>query len=415
ELALSALPAPGDAAVAEARQEMQRLLRQAELRSQALGAARLLAEAAEADLQEASAAPLPSATLNGSGNATGQRSYGLQQNGQQLRADLTVSAPLFDGGYRDELVNWRARLLEAARQSELDAREQVALQTLSQALERQRYLLQAEVYERYTASMGCLVTALEQIVAADRGRASELLQARNTYRQADLALAQARSQQRQAEIRLRRYIGDGTPLPQAPLQALLAGPPPLQQTLDAAAQASAIAQLGAQAEAQQHLTRALRAQRGPQWNWSVSGTRVAGGTGGAYSAWSGGISVAVPLLDPTAKPALAASALRGEASLAQREEALSQRLARVGETQEQAESALDRARRATEVLQVSQRLRQATRLQWQQLGRRSLFDVISTEGDFHNLQVTRINALLDAQQASALLWSLGLGVTSALQ
>ncbi|WP_157269901.1 TolC family protein [Azohydromonas aeria] len=406
------LPADAQAAAA-ARRELQALLAQAEARSAAVGAARLLAEAAQSDLEEARAAPLPRATLSSSALANGQRVAGLQRNGSQARADLNVSAPLWDAGYSAALADWRARLLDAARLGELDTREQVALQTLSSALEQQRYGLQARVYERYTARMGCLVGALEQIVAADRGRASELLQARNTQRQAELALAQARSQQRQAEIRLRRFIGDAS-LPTAPLQLLLQQPPPLQRALDEAARASAVAQLTAQAEAQRELTRALRAQRQPQWSWSVGGTQLAG-SGGASTVWSGGISVSVPLLDPTAQPAIRASAQRGEAAVAQRDEALSQRLERVAGLHEQADAAFERALRSAEVLQVSQRLRQATRLQWQQLGRRSLFDVISTEGDFHNLQVTRINALLDAQQATALLWSLGTGVAAGVE
>lgn len=412
---VGALPGVGDPdAIAAARREVQAMLQQSEARSQQLGAARLLAEAAAADLAEARALPLPRAVLNAGANGAGQSIYGTHKSGLQGRAELTLGAPLYDAGYNDALVGWRERLAEAARQGELDTREQVALQTLSAALEQQRYRLQAGVYERYAARMECLVGALEQVVAADRGRASELLQARNTKRQAELALAQARSQQRQAELRLRRLIGEGLPL-QAPLHALLPAPPPLEPMLDAAAQASAIAQLGAQAAAQAYLTQAQRAQRKPQWSWSVSGSRVGGGASSAYSAWSGGINVSVPLLDPAAQPAINAAAARSEAARAQRDEALSVRLGRVAETHEQARAAFERAQQSIEALQVSQRLRQATRLQWQQLGRRSLFDVISTEGDFHNLQVTRINALVDAQQATALLWSLGAGVGAGVE
>ncbi|WP_169805848.1 TolC family protein [Azohydromonas lata] len=395
-----------------ARLDMQALLRQAEQRSAAVGAAQLLAAAAQSDVEEARAAPLPRATLSGGLASANQNAYGIQSNGRQARADVTLSAPLFDSGYSHALLDWRARLLDAARLGELDTREQVALQVLSSALDEQRYGLQSQVYERYTARMSCLVGALEQIVAADRGRASELLQARNTQRQAELALGQARSQQRLAEIRLRRFIGDA-PLPRAPLHVLLMPPPPLERMLDEAGHASAIAQLTAQAQAQQDLTRALQAQRRPQWSWNINGARTTGSS--TSTVWSGGINVSVPLLDLTAQPAIRASAQRGEAAVAQRNEALSQRLERVAELHEQARVAFDRAQRSAEVLQVSQQLRQATRMQWQQLGRRSLFDVISTEGDFHNLQVTRINALLDAQQATALLWSLGPGLTEGLQ
>lgn len=405
--------APGEQAAVQARQTLQALLQQALDHSQGVGAARLLSEAAESDLEEAQLQPLPRAALGVSTTTVGVRQSGVQLNGQQWRADLSVSAPLFDAGRSAALTAWRERLLEAARLNELDAREQVALQTVLQALEQQRYRLQAEVYGHYVARMGCLVGALERIVQADRGRASELLQVRNTLRQAQLAEAQVRSLQRQAEIRLRRLTGGQLP-PPAPLEALLRAPPALERTLDEAARASPVRQLSAQAEAQLQLLRAQRAERKPQWSWSVSRLRAAGGTSDAHTSWSAGINMSMPLLDLTAEPALRASAQRSEAALAQRDEVLATRLQRVAETHEQARTAFERARASAEVLQGSQRLREATLLQWQQLGRRSLFDVISTESEYHNLLVTRINALLDGQQATAQLWSLGQGVSAAL-
>lgn len=403
-------PAPQD--VTAARQALLELLQQAQARSQQVGAAQLLAQAAQGDLEEAQALPLPRVTLGGSLNTLSQRQEFINRSGTQAQGQLGVSAPLFDAGRNQALADWRERLLESARQGELDAREQVALQTVSLALEQQRYRRQAEVYGRYVARMSCLVGALERIVAVDRGRASELLQTRNTLRQAELALTQARSQQRQVESRLRRFVGETLPAP-APLEVLLEALPPLETALEQAAHASAITQLNAQAEAQEHLARATAAIYRPQWSWSVQGSRTAGM--GPVTVWSGGVSVNVPLLDLTAEPATRAAQLRAAAVRAQRDEALSQRLQRVAETHEQARAAFERAQSSAAVLQGSQQLREATLQQWQQLGRRSLFDVISTESEYHNLQVTRVNALLDAQQAVALLWSLGAGIGAALQ
>jgi outer membrane protein TolC len=399
--------------VAEARQTLRTLLQQAQARSQSIGAARLLAEAAQSDLQEAQATPLPRVTLGAAANGVSQHYATLRLEGLQGQLNVNVSAPLFDAGRSAALVNWRERLLEAARQGEIDAREQVALQTVSLALDQQRYRLQAEVYARYTSRMGCLAGALERIVAADRGRASELLQVRNTLRQAELALAQSQSLQRQVETRLRRFVGESLP-PPAPLEALLPGPPALEPLLSEAAAASPIAQLSAQAQAQAYLARAVRANASPQLSWSVNGSRQAGTTT-PTTVWSGGVSLNVPLVDRSLEPAQRAAALRAEAALAQRDDALASRLQRVAETHEQARAAFERAQASAEVLQGSQRLREATLQQWQQLGRRSLFDVISTESEYHNLQVTRVNALLDAQQATALLWSLGSGVAAGVE
>jgi len=68
-----------------------------------------------------------------------------------------------------------------------------------------------------------------------------------------------------------------------------------------------------------------------------------------------------------------------------------------------------------DVLKNSDRVRSDTVQQWRQIGRRSLFDVMSAESDHYSLRIAYVNALHDAQQSTALLWSLGLGVAARLQ
>ncbi|MBN4659134.1 transporter, partial [Escherichia coli] len=99
---------------------------------------------------------------------------------------------------------YRKELSNAARFSLQAAQEQVALETISAALERARYRQQAQVYQQFSRKMACLVDALTQIVAEDRGRASELVQARKSQLQAELSRDAAMAQGRQAEIRLRK-------------------------------------------------------------------------------------------------------------------------------------------------------------------------------------------------------------------
>ena len=100
---------------------------------------------------------------------------------------MNVSAPIYDGGRISDLTDWRRHLAEAARFNEISAQEQVALQTVSLALERSRYSVESQVYEQYAHKMGCLVDALQMIVSVDRGRTSELVQARKTQQQAELS------------------------------------------------------------------------------------------------------------------------------------------------------------------------------------------------------------------------------------
>ncbi len=126
----------------------------------------------------------------------------------------------------------------------------------------------------------------------------------------------------------------------------------------------------------------------------------------------------LPLLNPGASQAVDAARWRALASREQLEDAIESKRARVREVHEQARSSLDRAARVQAVLRDSQQLRASTQLQWQQLGRRSLFDVMGAEAEHYNLRISHVNALIDAQQLNATLKSLGaglLGVPAAAQ
>ena len=120
----------------------------------------------------------------------------------------------------------------------------------------------------------------------------------------------------------------------------------------------------------------------------------------------------VPLFNAGAEHAQSAAKLRAQAIARQLDDVLEARKARVFEVHAQASSALDRARRVANVLKDSDTLRVYTVQQWRQLGKRSLFDVMAAEGDHYNLRVSYINALYDALQANAMLYSLGTGLNA---
>lgn len=395
---------------AAARSALRDLVGEALRRSQAIGAARLLAEAADDDLAETRASLRPQAALSGSAAQIGSSGDQLLgTHGGQARAGLNLSAPLYDAGRGDALVEWRGHLLEAARLAQLGAHEQVGLQTVALALERDRHGRQVEVWRQHVGRLACLVDSLEQIVAADKGRGSELVQARKTLRQAELAQAQTTAQQRQVEIRLRRFVGEAKPLPDGVAAALADLPPATELQLEAS-RAAEIVQLEQQAEAQSSYARAVVAGQKPQLGWAVSAARAWGAS--SSTSWSAGVNLNVPLLNPGADPAASAAQRRALAAREQRDDALAARLNRITETHEQALAAFDRVRRTQAVLGDSERVREATRQQWQQLGRRSLFDVMAAESEHHALQAAGVDALHDGRQAIALLWSLGPGLVA---
>jgi outer membrane protein, adhesin transport system len=415
----AASPPGGAAPAPDPRAALNTLVRQALERSHQLGAARLLAEAAEDDIAEARAARGIQASLGlGLGPGGSQNNLGTETSDVQLRTTLGVSQLLWDGGRTRALVDWRTQLAESARQGHLSLQEQVALNAVSLALERSRFRQHVQVYGQYVRKMGCLVDALETIVRADRGRASELVQARKSLQQAELAKAQAHSQARQVDVRLRRLVGDTIPSTEG-VASLLLGVEALDTLVADVERSADIAALTAQVAAAGRLADAAAAAGGPQLSWNLSGSHAAGRGGtqdrtrnGSYSV---GIALNVPLLNPGADPARDSARKRARAAELQRQEALEQRRWRVAELHEQTTSSFDRLRRVGGVLRDSDQLRGFTLQQWQQLGRRSLFDVMNAEAEHYNLRIAYVNALHDGQQLNANLLSLGRGVTAWLR
>ena len=408
----------GDAAVVEVasadpRSQLQELIQRSLRRSLPIGAGRLLSQAAEADLAETKASRLPQVALTGTGAHVGSIQPGFPEvKGLQGRVTVTVTAPLYDAGRITQLTEWRAQLAEAAKFGQSNAEEQLALQTVSLALDRSRYGLQAQVYTQYVRKMACLVEALEIITKADRGRASELVQAQKSVQQAELSFEQTQSALRQTEVRLRRLVGDELPA-SAGMSAVLARLPDLAELQQDILLAPDVAQAAAQAKAQRSYAESVLAGQKPSVNLMATGSSVAGIA--RSTDWTGGVSVTIPLIQPGSESTLLAAHRRAQAALLYRDEAIEAKRYRLLEMYEAATSALDRARRVVELLRNSDRIRASTLQQWQYLGRRSLFDVMGAESDYYTNRVAHVNALFDAQQVVALMWSMGRGVAVPLR
>jgi len=414
---------PAAASIADPRATLAGMVRDAIERSHAVGASRLLAEAALSDVDEAQAARGIQASLSGGLGPGAQTSLGVTETSAlQLRAQINVSQLLWDGGRSDRLSDWRRQLTESARLGTLSQGEQVALSTVSLALERSRWRQQVVVYGQYQRKMACLVEALDTIVRADRGRASELVQARKSQQQAELAQQQAQSQVRVIDVRLRRLLGDGLPGSEG-LATVLLQVPPLEELVADVDRSVDIAQLTAQEAAAREYARAQEAATRGQVSWNFTGAGNAGtGTGASgpgadarpRNPRSGtlalGLQLSIPLLAPGSAPSIASAQRRAEATARQRLDALEVRRFRVAEVYEQTLSSFERARRLAAVLRDSEQVRNFTLQQWQQMGRRSLFDVMGAEAEHYNLRVAYINALHDGQQLNANLLSLGRGV-----
>jgi outer membrane protein, adhesin transport system len=383
-------------------------------RSEQIGAATLLAQAARDDWVQASEANKPSVSATVSGAAAGQQANGLRQ--QQLQSQLTLgfSMPLWDAGRTAANSAWRAQLAEASRQGLFNAEQQIAVQVVNYSLDRGRLLLQAQIYRQYMRRMSCLVEALEGVVKVDKGRASELIQAQKSQMTAELSMEQTISALRSTEFRLKRLVGDALP-PSASYAAVLNQLPDLEGLRQAAAQSADVLALQANSRAQQRYAESVAAQGKPQVSLGGAGIANVTNKGSKAGEWNAGVSLTVPILQPGQQAAEMAASKRAAAAEAQLREALNAKTYQMSDLYSSAEAALDRSRRIVEILRNSERLRAATLVQWQQMGRRSLFDVMGAESDYYSLRVAQLSTLFEAQQALALLWSLGPGVMSALR
>lgn len=410
---LAKAPPPQLADQGDPRAQLRDLVQAALERSKGIGASKLLEEAAKFDVQETQAGKWPSIYLTGQlGPSYSKIDDFPAQKPTNLTANISAQVPLWDAGRLKQLVAWRVELAQSAQWSIKSAEEAVALQTVSLALDRSRYHLQVQVYRQYVQKMRCLSDAIDLIVAGDRGRASEQVQARKSMRQAELQLAQSESALRVAEIRLRRFVGDSLPSPQG-FAAVFAQLPAKDMLLAETEASFDIEGMKSQARAAEAYARSVEAAQKPQVGVSVSAAQVIGPI--KSTSLSAGVSYSVPLFVPGADASVSSAQKRASAQRMGLIEALEARRYRVEEVFESAESSFDRTRRATAVLGDSEELRRATLEQWRDLSKRSLFDVMSAEGDYFNTQVARVNAIYDGQQAVAMLWSLGRGLNEWLR
>ena len=392
--------------------QLKMVAQEAIKRSSAVGASKWLADAASFDLDQTNAGRYPTVSLNGAAYTGSTQVSGVTTSqGRQASVGISAGASLYDGGRLKSLIEWRKDLEKAAKESWRASQEAVVLEAVTTVLERNRYRMQAMVYQQNARKMACLVEALESIVAEDRGRTSELVQVRKNQAQAELSRDSATAQSRQIELKLRRLLGDQFMAGEA-ISGPLSMTPDLGELHRLLEQTPEAQQIKIQAESQEEYAQALNKGQGPQVNWSVAKTQ---GNTRNYnsSAWQAGISVTYALFDAGAEKAgIKAALARAEASRQQYADFVANRTERIASVHDNAKTSFDRAKRYVDILRDSDLIRNFTFQQWSQLGRRSLFDLMSAEGDHFGIRIAYVNSLYDGYEANTQLRSMGGGLTS---
>jgi adhesin transport system outer membrane protein len=396
------------------REQLAELLRTAVAASADARGAEHGLTAAQYDLEQTRAGKTPQVGVSANAGRSRYTQYG---KGQYDPADvngvsLNVSGPLYDGGRIDELTRYRERLLDASGAGLGSTRERVVRDALAAVLERNRYALQLKVHQQHVAKLSCLSRSIDQIVAADPGRASEQVQARSGVRQAEIARDEIQAALRQAEAKLQR-IFDSKVGPWTAVGLPLLDLPDLETVLTQVENSPEVRQLRQQADAMRHLARASAAEQSPQVRWQAGLNSSRQATHLTTQSWSVGATVNYTLSDGgSGDAAVGAAQERAEAARRAWENAVNERTKAALVYHDTAASAFQRAGRYVDLLKDSDTLRNATYVQWIKLGRRSLFDLISTENEHHQIRLAYVNAMHDGYMATAQLRNAGEGLLS---
>ena len=356
------------------------------------------------DVREARAARAPQVTVE----MTSRYSQAPTNSAaQSLRGTpyyvATASLPVYDFGRINAQVDSRLASSEAQGERLRGVYETLAGDTMVALVElaRSRALLTAT--ENYQERIAQFARMISELIREDRGRSSELTQVQSRLLQASAARSSIESRLRETEISLARLLGDDgqakslvDAASNAKVMNVVLTPPALEPLLAAIDRHPLIRQLVAEAEAQSQLANALGSARLPQFNALAGRTPINPGATTQYLDYAG-VTMSVPLYRGGGDIAAERSARERELAVRERRDQTERDLnARIRLSYQNMTSQLARADEYAQLLQISDRVRRDFYEQWSQLGRRSLFELLSAEAEHHSLRLAWINAVHDS-------------------
>ncbi|KXU87774.1 transporter [Paraburkholderia monticola] len=371
---------------------------EAEKRSPEVGQAYADYEAANADVDEAKGQRWPQVDIGsqtqglkfGPGNQNGY------DNGNVVTA--TVTTTVYDWGRTKNTIGSREHLSDAARSNYTAARDQNAFDVTSTLVELGKQRAIVELSQQFVERMATLVKMLGEIVAVDRGRGSELTQAKARLLQAEAARDSAQARVRDAELKLQKLVGETTPpIPRArnwPIE-----PGKLPQLLQQVDSHSSLRQIQSEANAADLNAKAVKASGLPSVNWVVSANTGVGGTGQRapwqtmltlnWGAFRGGSTQA----------ATAAAGYRAHATWQRFDQRRRDLEYGIRAADQDAHTMLSRADQYERLSAETDQVRKAFFEQWYHLGKRTLLDVLLAENDHYGNSVSEVTNRFDGYAA----------------
>jgi len=403
ELPRPIIPA-NEAQITRALEPLRAAATAAVVRSATVREAAAGVRAAIQDVREAEAARAPQLSLEVTSRYT---QAAANSAAQSLRGTpyyiANATLPLYDFGRLSAQIDSRMATSDAQDQRLRGVYENVSGDTMIALVELARSRALIVATDRYLDRIGQLSRMITELIREDRGRTGELTQVQSRLLQASAARSAIESRLRETEIALSRLLGDNaqakslidaasTP---TVMNAVLS-PPALEPLLAAVDRHPVIRQLVAETEAQAQLAKALGSARFPQVSLVAGRTPINPGVTTQFLDFAG-LTMSVPLYRGGGDVAAERSARERELAVRERRDQTERDLiARIRTSHQNTTSQLARADEYAQLLQISDRVRQDFYEQWSQLGRRSLFELLSAEIEHHSLRLAWINSVHDS-------------------
>jgi adhesin transport system outer membrane protein len=406
ELPRTIVPA-NEAQIARALEPLRAVASAAVVRSASVREAAAGVRASIQDVREAQAARAPQLSLEVASRYT---QVSTNSAAQSLRGTpyfiANATLPVYDFGRISAQVDSRMAASDAQDQRLRAVYENVAGDTVIALVELARSRALTVATDRYLDRIGQLARMITELIREDRGRTGELTQVQSRLLQAAAARSTIESRLRETEISLSRLLGDDVQAKAlidaastAVVMNALLTPPALEPLLAAIDRHPVIRQLVAETEAQSQLAKSLGSARFPQFSVVAGRTPINPGATTQYLDFAG-LTMTVPLYRGGGDVAAERSARERELSVKERRDQTERDInARIRLLHQSTTSQLARADEYAQLLQISDRVRQDFYEQWSQLGRRSLFELLSAEIEHHSVRLALINSVHDSLAA----------------
>ncbi|WP_218468478.1 TolC family protein [Limnobaculum sp. M2-1] len=302
---------------------------------------------------------------------------------------ILMTTTIYDFGKTSSGIQSAEETFKSSVQTIQLTRNQIAYQTIEAILELNKFQKNIKVAKSYEKRMSDLVNMLSQITKTDKGRGSELVQAQSKLLQAKTNLQQLEGRWRETQIKMTRLLGKEIRLPENfEWNSVIMSSNDILNSLDSHPQ---ILRAKAEIKASQHKVDAIRSSSYPSINWVVSKSS-ARDTNGDEQAWYTGVNLEWDLFSGGSDTASELAAVqRAQASQMQFETTVLELKYKIRSLFQLRDSAFERAKEYEMLSSETDRVRNMFYEQWYYLGKRSLVDVLTTESDHFNNQVSVIN------------------------